>query len=86
VVFVADNDPRQQLEHLVSELNLRAEVRLTRCSVCNTPTVPARAEEVEAAVPEHVRRTQRQFRRCPTCGRLYWPGSHVERMQARLRW
>ncbi len=24
------------------------------------------------------------LRRCPCCGRLYWPGGHVRRMQARL--
>jgi uncharacterized protein with PIN domain len=85
VVFVAPNDPHEQLKRVAAALKLAPEARLSRCSVCNAPLAAARPEEVEAAVPEHVRLTQREFRRCPVCGRVYWPGSHVERMRAFLR-
>lgn len=84
VVFIAADSPSEQLRQLAAALPLEAEPRLSRCSVCNTPLAPAPAQEVEARVPEHVRLTQRRFRRCPTCGRIYWPGSHLERMRAHL--
>jgi uncharacterized protein with PIN domain len=35
-------------------------------------------------VPERVARTQRELSRCPGCGKVYWPGSHVERIRATL--
>jgi uncharacterized protein with PIN domain len=36
------------------------------------------------AIPEAARSLPGPFRRCPCCGRDYWPGSHVKRMLARL--
>jgi uncharacterized protein with PIN domain len=54
----------------------------TRCVVDNAPLAPVPAEMVHqvplsraAGGPLYI---------CPTCRRLYWPGGHVRRMQARL--
>jgi uncharacterized protein with PIN domain len=52
----------------------------TRCLVDNTPLRLATAEEAGRA-PGNV---GGPVRACPACGRLYWPGSHVRRMAARL--
>jgi uncharacterized protein with PIN domain len=56
----------------------------TRCVVDNAPLRPATAEEV-ARMPAATRARPGPFNACPACGRLYWPGSHVKRMDARLR-
>ncbi len=58
----------------------------SRCLVDN-----AELEELAgppaAQIPEPARRLPGPFTRCPRCGRLFWPGSHVRRMKARLaRW
>lgn len=55
----------------------------SRCLVDNTPLRPATREEI-ARLPDPARRRPGPFNACPACGRLYWPGSHVRRMQARL--
>lgn len=39
---------------------------------------------VDGAMPEAARARGGPFHRCPACGRVYWPGSHVRRMRARL--
>jgi uncharacterized protein with PIN domain len=39
---------------------------------------------VEDPVPERVARTKRGLSRCPGCGKVYGPGSHVERIRATL--
>jgi len=39
---------------------------------------------VEAQLPPYVRATQDRFSQCPHCGRVYWPGTHWERMRARM--
>jgi uncharacterized protein len=58
----------------------------TRCQVDNTPLVPAGPEEL-ARMPEESRVLPGPHQACPTCGRVYWPGSHVRRMRAKLeRW
>jgi uncharacterized protein len=55
----------------------------TRCVVDNTPLADAAPAEV-ATMPPEVRGGAGPFRECPACGRLYWPGSHVKRIRARL--
>ena len=52
----------------------------TRCLLDNTPLRLATAEEAERAPGN----AGSPIRVCPACGRLYWPGSHVRRMAARL--
>ncbi len=56
----------------------------TRCLVCNVALEPVDAASVAEAVPGKVRERQRLFTRCAGCGRVYWPGSHYERMRAAL--
>jgi len=55
----------------------------TRCLVDNTVVRPTSPAET-AALPPKVRRLPGPFNACPSCGRLYWPGSHVRRLSARL--
>jgi uncharacterized protein len=58
----------------------------TRCLVDNTPLACASRDQ-RAALPPRARGLAGPVRVCPACGRLYWPGSHVRRMKARLaRW
>jgi len=54
---------------------------LSRCSLCNALLEPAAHAEVAERVPPYVLRTQERFCVCPTCGRAYWAGTHVERMR-----
>lgn len=55
----------------------------TRCVMDNTPLHEATAEEI-AAMPPQARAGPGPFNACPACGRVYWPGSHVKRLSARL--
>jgi uncharacterized protein len=58
----------------------------TRCLLDNAPLEPAGAADL-ARIPEQSRALPGPFRKCPRCGRVFWPGSHVRRMSARLeRW
>ena len=54
----------------------------TRCLVDNRPLEAA--PYMETRVPERSRSAGGPLRVCPECGRLYWPGGHVRRMQQRL--
>jgi uncharacterized protein with PIN domain len=55
----------------------------TRCIVDNRPLEEA-PPDLATRVPERSRVAGGPLRVCPECGRLYWPGSHVRRMQQRL--
>lgn len=56
----------------------------TRCLECNSALVDAPAEEVRSSVPDRVASRHDRFQRCPNCGKIYWPGSHTERMRTWL--
>ncbi|MFQ5741746.1 MAG: Mut7-C RNAse domain-containing protein [Acidobacteriota bacterium] len=57
---------------------------LTRCIACNAGLDSFPREKARGRVPEYVYATQRSFKRCPTCLRLYWRGTHRERMLEEL--
>lgn len=55
----------------------------TRCLVDNAALVPA-SNDARRDLPPKARTLGGAINGCPDCGRLYWPGSHVRRMLARL--
>jgi len=57
---------------------------LTRCLLDNTLLVEMTPAEIVEQVPPNSRELTGPMRRCPTCGRAYWRGSHVRRMEAAL--
>lgn len=55
----------------------------TRCLVDNTPLMAA-DEAALMRVPADAIRLGEPLYHCPTCGRIYWHGSHYKRMHAKL--
>jgi uncharacterized protein with PIN domain len=56
----------------------------SRCPVCNEPLRPLDPLAARAKVPPYVAQTQRQFSLCPICQRVYWRGTHWQRMKEHL--
>lgn len=54
------------------------------CLSCNAPLRSAAKCEVESCLPPRVRELHQEFSRCDLCGRVYWKGSHWQRMDALL--
>lgn len=83
-VLIRDDAPEAQARALSAVLPMDWEsAPFTRCVMDNTPLREARPDEV-AAMPPQAQAGGGPYRACPVCGRLYWPGSHVKRMAARL--
>jgi uncharacterized protein len=57
--------------------------RFTRCLMDNTELRAASPAEI-AAMPATARQGAGPFRACALCRRVYWPGSHVGRLEERL--
>lgn len=56
----------------------------SRCLRCNTPLLEADSAR-RTEVPPQSRGHAKALRWCPHCQQLYWEGSHVRRMRAKLR-
>jgi len=65
-------------------LNPRADLDRSRCGECNGVLEGVGRNEVSKVVPPHVLATAPRFRRCPDCGRVFWPGTHSERIVERM--
>ena len=74
-----------QLGEVVAALQLEGLIApFTRCRECNTPLEDVPREAVLDRLPPRVRELYDRFKRCPTCRRVYWEGSHFRRMEGVL--
>jgi uncharacterized protein with PIN domain len=87
VVLIVSPDSLQQLAQVIDEQNLTIDSSRigTRCSMCNGLAQPVPLEQIAERIPPYVRKTQTAFRECEGCHRIYWAGTHVQRMLERLR-
>lgn len=70
-------------EEIVPQVLENYEVKidpLSRCSVCNVSVIEVDKESVEEDVPEGIYERHETFWRCPECRRVYWKGSHWEKI------
>jgi uncharacterized protein with PIN domain len=78
-------DPDEQLDEVVARFDLAgALVPFSRCLVCNGEIGPAN-EPAIASVPPRARRRHDEFFQCADCARVYWKGSHYDRLLALVR-
>lgn len=76
------------LDNCVDALNRRLDIDwlhapFTRCMNCNTPLRDADPSN-RTRVPQGALSRASMVKYCPRCDQLFWDGSHVERMRARL--
>lgn len=86
LIFIRSNDPTLQMRQVLTDLHLsRADLQpLMRCSECNQPLDKVSKDEVVGLVPAYILQQHAQFKQCPQCRRIYWPGSHVGRWLERM--
>lgn len=79
--YVRATDPARQLEEIVRTLDLGRRIKpFTRCMLCNGRLRRVGKERVAEQLPARVRESVRRVAQCGACRRLYWPGSHFERL------
>ena len=83
--FVRATESEQQLGEVVHALQLEGLVApFMRCRECNVPLEEVPRQAVRDRLPPMVRDTYDRFKRCPGCERVYWEGTHFERMKSVL--
>jgi uncharacterized protein len=83
--YVRETDSEKQLREVVRALQLQSNLRpFTRCRECNAELRDVPKSEVLERLPEKVRAAYERFQLCPGCGRIYWEGTHYERLRLLL--
>lgn len=83
--LVQSDDVPGQLSEIESQYPIRECARLfSRCLKCNELLCEVPLAQVKERVPQRVLIAFQQFYVCPACNRIYWPGSHLQRMKKKL--
>lgn len=79
--LVTANDPVEQARDVVRFFGLAgAATPFTLCVRCNVPLKPVSKAGVLHLLEPRTRKYYEDFHRCPSCGRVYWAGSHHGKM------
>jgi uncharacterized protein with PIN domain len=70
----------EQIRQVLIDLDLAPAHSFSRCPVCNELLQPLDREDARPRVPPYVARTHETFKLCPACQRVYWRGTHWQRM------
>jgi uncharacterized protein len=80
--FVRETEPGRQLVEVLAHFDLvPVAAPFTRCLRCNSRLDLVAKDQIEYLLQARTREYYREFSRCPTCGRIYWQGSHYARMR-----
>jgi uncharacterized protein with PIN domain len=83
-IVIASETVAEQLRQVVkiTHINLDENKMFSRCALCNVGLVAVEKESVKDLLPPFVYTHQDCFVQCPTCHKLYWHGSHVNKIKA----
>lgn len=80
-LHIASENTENQLRQVLNHFYLIHQIKpFTRCLVCNGELVMIPKEKVLNELEKNTATYYQDFWRCNHCGKIYWKGSHYERM------
>jgi hypothetical protein len=77
--------PDEQTIEIIRRFNLSESIApFTRCLRCNAVLEEALKADIIDKLEPLTKIYYNQFRRCPGCKQIYWPGSHFPKLQKRI--
>ncbi|QLH42803.1 MAG: Mut7-C ubiquitin/RNAse domain-containing protein [Coxiellaceae bacterium] len=74
--------PLEQIREVLRRFDLWAKAKpFTRCLLCNGRLVSVNKQRVAHQLPPNAQHYFTEFARCQNCHKIYWRGSHYERLQ-----
>lgn len=74
----------EQLHHVLRGIPIDKTAVLTRCSLCNMVLDDISKDSVKEKVPEKVFVHHDAFWFCPRCKKIYWKGSHYDKIVRKI--
>lgn len=80
--YLRETSPRKQLVEVLKRFDLfKSLAPFSRCLACNTPLQDIAKEEISHRLPPQVNEKFDAFAHCPACDKIYWQGSHYDKMK-----
>lgn len=78
---VRSDQHREQAREVIQRFDLAGRLRpFTRCARCNGRLATVSKSEIEHRLEPLTRIHYDKFMRCDECGKIYWSGSHINRL------
>jgi uncharacterized protein len=80
--FVHEIDPRRQIVEVMQRFDLFDAIHpFQRCLRCNGLLAQVSADQIKEVLPPGILCAFSEFYQCQDCRRVYWKGTHFQRMQ-----
>ena len=80
--YVRATEKHAQLIEIVKKFDLYSQFRsFTRCMTCNAELIKKERSEIENKIDGNAAQIFSEFFYCPECDKVFWKGSHFERME-----
>jgi uncharacterized protein len=84
--YVRAVDKHEQLQEVVHKFDLSHQLKsFTRCMTCNAGLIPKTKNEIIDKINRETAQVFNEFFYCPDCDKVFWKGSHFERMEKYIR-
>lgn len=79
--WIRSTNVKEQVQEVIKRFNLKNLIKeFSRCIECNTVLIKAHEENILDALPPKVAKSQKEFFSCPSCNKIFWKGTHYQRM------
>jgi uncharacterized protein with PIN domain len=79
--WVRNTKVEEQVNEILKRFDLLNEItEFSRCLECNELLLQVDKEKITQQLPPKVAKTRNEFYKCPSCKKIYWKGSHYQRM------
>jgi uncharacterized protein with PIN domain len=83
--WVRSTDPSKQLSEVIKRFDLISKILpFNRCMDCNGNLKAVGKNKILKNLPASTVRYYSEFYQCKSCQKIYWPGSHFQKMQRKI--
>ena len=80
--WVRSNKIEDQVKEVIKRFDLRNNIKeFLRCLECNSIIIPVEKDKIEDRIPPKVKEWHDEFWYCRHCDKIYWKGTHYEKMR-----
>jgi uncharacterized protein len=84
--WVRSPDPTKQLQQVLKKYGLAKGIKpFSLCLECNGKIRPVAKAKVISQLPDEVKKYYRRFFMCGSCCKIYWKGSHYDKLVGLIR-
>lgn len=73
-------NPKKQFNEVLKNFDIEESIP-KRCLNCNSKVIKIEKEKIEGLVPQFTFKTHNDFFVCPSCSKITWGGTHLERFK-----